>query len=185
MSSAVNYNVGAISMNLRPIEQAFARHLSYPLELGPTLVPSESRRGLMRLHAVNIGLLTVNKQNVAFTMEELEYYSRLADYTRLVQVGVPDMQSIFYQPADLLSGKTRIALFMNDVHYYLSGFSPSYDCTMYITGCDFYPIPGFYTLPAGEGSYVISARPDFSAHVCMMTQGSDIAYSHDFVSVPE
>lgn len=62
-----------------------------------------------------------------------------------------DKESIFYFPLLLSGTDDMIVLFMNDVHYYLSGFSPSYKCTMYISGCDFYPIPGFYTLPCGEG----------------------------------
>lgn len=82
-----------------------------------------------------------------------------------------------------LAGSATITLFMNDVHYYLVNFKPSYECTMYISGCDFYPIPGFYTLPAGEGEYVISARSDFSASVGMRTQGSGLIYDHDLVSI--
>lgn len=40
---------------------------------------------------------------------------------------------------------------MNDVHYYLADYEPDFKCQMLITGLDFYPIPGFYTLPMGEG----------------------------------
>lgn len=40
---------------------------------------------------------------------------------------------------------------MNDCHYYLTDISLEFDCTMYITGAEFYPFPGKYTLPMGEG----------------------------------
>lgn len=87
----------------------------------------------------------------------------------------------------LLAGKTstRIQLFMNDVHYYLANFRPNYDCAMYISGCDFYPIPGKYVLPCGEGSYTLSALPDFRGQICMMTQGNSVPYVHDYISVPD
>lgn len=68
-----------------------------------------------------------------------------------------------------LAGNAQITLFMNDVHYYLADFCPDYPCMMYITGCDFYPIPGFYNLPAGEGDYVLSAKPDYSGSIGMRT----------------
>lgn len=60
-------------------------------------------------------------------------------------------------------------MYMNDVHYYLAGYAPSFDCIMYVSGLDFYPIPGKYVLPCGEGSYVLSALPDHRAQIAMMT----------------
>ncbi len=83
--------------------------------------------------------------------------------------GSDNKQSIFYMAKQQIAGLSRISLFMNDVHYYLAGYKPAFNCVMYITGCDFYPIPGFYALPAGEGNYTLSARPDFSAHISMKT----------------
>jgi len=85
----------------------------------------------------------------------------------------------------MLAGKASISLFMNDVHYYLAQYKPSFACAMYITGCDFYPVPGRYTLPAGEGDYVITALPDFRATIGMRTQGNDILYEHDFIDIKD
>lgn len=91
----------------------------------------------------------------------------------------------FTHVPQVLNGEddVQISLFMNDVHYYLADYSPSFNCLMYITGCDFYPFPGFYTLPCGEGSVAITSRADYSGQVCMQTQGSGIPYDHDLVRV--
>lgn len=58
---------------------------------------------------------------------------------------------------------------MNDVHYYMAGYSPRFKCTMYITGCHFHPFPGRYVLPGGEGSYQVYADEDFNGQVAMKT----------------
>lgn len=52
--------------------------------------------------------------------------------------------------------RPRVSMMMNDVHYYLGGYSPSYDCTMYISGGLFYGVPGTYDLPFREGRFTVS-----------------------------
>ncbi len=50
-----------------------------------------------------------------------------------------------------------IALYLNDVHYYLAGWAPHFDCSMYVSGIDFHCFPGHYRLPCNEGSYTVFA----------------------------
>lgn len=46
-------------------------------------------------------------------------------------------------------------MLMSDVHYYLGGWEPQYDYSLYICGGMFYPVPGTYVLPCREGHYSI------------------------------
>lgn len=77
-----------------------------------------------------------------------------------------------------------VNLIMNDCHYYLSDYLPSFDCNMYISGINFYPVPGRYVLPEREGAYVIyKDTVSDVAMVAMKTCGSDTSYSHPLVQV--
>jgi hypothetical protein len=71
------------------------------------------------------------------------------------------------------------AVYVNDAHYYLSGFNFSKifeNAMMYIAGADFHPIPGTYRLPKGCGWYTVN-----QGMVTMNTNGSGDVYQHPLV----
>lgn len=78
-----------------------------------------------------------------------------------------------------------ISLLMNDVHYYLSDIKLGYDCMMYITGAEFFSLPGIYVLPFGQGRYTLITDKNHDGHVTMNTNGNSQAYSHPLVVVPD
>jgi hypothetical protein len=75
---------------------------------------------------------------------------------------------------------------INDVHYYLLGWKPYEKSTVYTSGGMFAQIPGTYTLPGGDGKYIVSYTPRNAAgwnggsesHVYMTTNGSMRPYEH-------
>lgn len=73
---------------------------------------------------------------------------------------------------------------MNDCHYYLADYLPTFDCKMYISGLNFYPVPGTYILPEREGSYkVYKDEATDTSRVTMKTCGTDTSYTHPLVQV--
>lgn len=42
-----------------------------------------------------------------------------------------------------------------DSHYYLHGWRPRADSHVYTVGANFFPVPGHYILPFGEGRYQV------------------------------
>lgn len=75
-------------------------------------------------------------------------------------------------------------MIMNDCHYYLGDYQPSFDCTMYISGLNFYPVPGKYVLPEKEGEVLVYRDRDSGmGRITMKTCGSDVSYHHPLVRV--
>nr|WPR18083.1 MAG: hypothetical protein [Crogonang virus 25] len=83
---------------------------------------------------------------------------------------------------------------MNDVHYYLSSWEPHFDGYHWISGGMFSKIPGSYSLPCKEGTYVVSgvslvkgqetgSEESLHGHVTMITNGTGASYDHPLVEV--
>jgi hypothetical protein len=82
------------------------------------------------------------------------------------------VNSEIFQKCDNDARDLKVALYLNDVHYYLGGWTPHFDCMMYISGIDFHCFPGHYRLPCNEGSYTVFADDSYKAKISMNTQGN-------------
>lgn len=75
-----------------------------------------------------------------------------------------------------------VVYYMNDVHYYLSSWTPRNVAdkdVFFCSGINFFPCPGRYQLGFNEGDYHI----DGDGQVRMKTRGTSLMYSHPLVTL--
>lgn len=76
----------------------------------------------------------------------------------------------------------KVFYLMNDVHYYLHGWKPLFQCAdMFISGGEFPILPGCYDLPFGEGKLVVKGDRRGNSSILMQPRASGNTYEHDNV----
>lgn len=72
-------------------------------------------------------------------------------------------------------------LFFDSLYYFPIEYKPSYKATVYVSGGNFFPVAGSYTLPLHEGTYSLiptDDKPISPARLVMNTRGGEQLYDH-------